>query len=468
MRYAELTEKWNKKYKSSINCNNPKGFSQKAHCAGRKKNESVEKQITDQDLQQLETYADRLFASLGIDVEFSKHFKDRVNDPRNAKPITMAELTRLFKQIYKQHGKPIAQLGPDAEAVMKDMRTDVNVPFALQWDGQELDLVAKTVMRKPNFATPNQEFTVEAYMMDLNQDEDMLVLRVKDTDQKHHVEVRGKKNYEIDGYDPNDKLHQVLDKLDPATVAKLYGGEEVFLNPKNSRTAPAIATAKKLTTEGSLTEHDLQILEEGIADILKKLPKNLLAKVQPIIKRIPKTAKSLVLVTTLLGVMVNAVAAGDMGKVDVQMDKLNSMATMSTTMDAPATGNFSLDNVEYDRNYNGDIAKAMAVKPEATKDAMAMYDKLGGISNDNYEKMSKMVYDKIEDLRKDYQNATAKKGLQGADALQSDEYKEFRKQSNDLKIMLSTAMEIMTKDAGATGQVIKPNVTPGYTAKVMK
>jgi hypothetical protein len=36
-----LTEKWSKKYKSSINCSNPKGFSQKAHCAGRKKNESV-------------------------------------------------------------------------------------------------------------------------------------------------------------------------------------------------------------------------------------------------------------------------------------------------------------------------------------------------------------------------------------------------------------------------------------------
>lgn len=32
-----LTEKWTKKYKNSIKCNNPKGFSQKAHCAGRKK-----------------------------------------------------------------------------------------------------------------------------------------------------------------------------------------------------------------------------------------------------------------------------------------------------------------------------------------------------------------------------------------------------------------------------------------------
>lgn len=37
-----LTEKWSQKYKKSINCSNPKGFSQKAHCAGRKKNEEVE------------------------------------------------------------------------------------------------------------------------------------------------------------------------------------------------------------------------------------------------------------------------------------------------------------------------------------------------------------------------------------------------------------------------------------------
>ena len=32
-----LDEKWSEKYKRSINCNNPKGFSQKAHCQGRKK-----------------------------------------------------------------------------------------------------------------------------------------------------------------------------------------------------------------------------------------------------------------------------------------------------------------------------------------------------------------------------------------------------------------------------------------------
>ena len=30
-------EKWSNDYKKKINCSNPKGFSQKAHCAGRKK-----------------------------------------------------------------------------------------------------------------------------------------------------------------------------------------------------------------------------------------------------------------------------------------------------------------------------------------------------------------------------------------------------------------------------------------------
>jgi len=32
-----IDEKWSQKYKNSINCANPKGFSQRAHCAGRRK-----------------------------------------------------------------------------------------------------------------------------------------------------------------------------------------------------------------------------------------------------------------------------------------------------------------------------------------------------------------------------------------------------------------------------------------------
>ena len=49
----EVEEKWSEKYKNSIDCNNPKGFSQKAHCQGKKKEskEEVEKEV-DEDLRE--------------------------------------------------------------------------------------------------------------------------------------------------------------------------------------------------------------------------------------------------------------------------------------------------------------------------------------------------------------------------------------------------------------------------------
>ena len=122
---------------------------------------SIREDISKSDLDQIEKYADKLFAAVGIDVEFTRHFLDRANDERNKKPISTAELIGLFKKTYKKHGKKIPALGPDAEAVIKDMRTDINVPFVLNIDRDGmLDLVAKTVMRKQNFKTTNMELPV--------------------------------------------------------------------------------------------------------------------------------------------------------------------------------------------------------------------------------------------------------------------------------------------------------------------
>ena len=39
LKKGKVSEKWSQEYKDSIDCNNPKGFSQKAHCQGKKKNE---------------------------------------------------------------------------------------------------------------------------------------------------------------------------------------------------------------------------------------------------------------------------------------------------------------------------------------------------------------------------------------------------------------------------------------------
>lgn len=44
-----VDEKWSQKYKKSIDCNNPKGFSQKAHCQGRKKRKEETKESTGAD-----------------------------------------------------------------------------------------------------------------------------------------------------------------------------------------------------------------------------------------------------------------------------------------------------------------------------------------------------------------------------------------------------------------------------------
>lgn len=119
---------------------------------------SISESISSEQMTLVEDYADKLFGELGLDVEFSRHFRDRLNDPRNEKPITAAELIGLFKRAYQKSGKKIAEMSPNAEAVLQDMRTDINTPFIIEYDGRtgELDLVLKTIMRKKNFTSTNE------------------------------------------------------------------------------------------------------------------------------------------------------------------------------------------------------------------------------------------------------------------------------------------------------------------------
>ena len=54
-----VAEEWSQKYKSSINCSHPKGFSQKAHCAGKKKhNEDMSMEAVCPDCGMCETHGD--------------------------------------------------------------------------------------------------------------------------------------------------------------------------------------------------------------------------------------------------------------------------------------------------------------------------------------------------------------------------------------------------------------------------
>jgi hypothetical protein len=132
----------------------------------KKKTERLRKlkeEITKSDLNQIERIADEWFEDYGIDVTFTHHFLDRVNDPRNGKPISPEELEDIFTQSAEKYGVKLSQFPDNFEAVLLKLRNDINVPFALNYDekNDEIDLVAKTIMRKKDFKTSNPKLTLE-------------------------------------------------------------------------------------------------------------------------------------------------------------------------------------------------------------------------------------------------------------------------------------------------------------------
>lgn len=104
-----------------------------------------------------EKFVDRMFKKLGIDFKFTKHFADRMSDDRNNPCISMKELADFVKKVYKRQGKSLKGVA-GAEAVIKDMQSDLNIPVAVKYDSKndEFDVVMKTIMRKKNFRTPNK------------------------------------------------------------------------------------------------------------------------------------------------------------------------------------------------------------------------------------------------------------------------------------------------------------------------
>lgn len=119
--------------------------------------------VTDEQLQKLEKYLDYLYDAIGIDVEFTRHFIERVNDARNGKQITVAELVDIFRKSYEKHGDVMKNAKEGWEAVLFDRSSDINMPFVLKYDSRkkEMDLVVKTTMRKHSFLTRSKKLVVE-------------------------------------------------------------------------------------------------------------------------------------------------------------------------------------------------------------------------------------------------------------------------------------------------------------------
>ena len=109
------------------------------------------------DLQRVEDYADKVMAP--VDVEFTRHFFDRLTRPEHGKEITDAELIGFFKRLSKQKDRFEDFMDRYDEFVAKDGRTKLNIPFKTRVD----QIIAKTVMRKDDFKTSNAEYKFEKY-----------------------------------------------------------------------------------------------------------------------------------------------------------------------------------------------------------------------------------------------------------------------------------------------------------------
>ena len=98
----------------------------------------ITEDISQQDLEAIEKYADKLFAKVGIDVAFTRHFLDRANDERNKKPITAPELVRIFKQEYKRWAKPIAKMVQIGDAKGNHPSSSSLCPICIQFPSLSL------------------------------------------------------------------------------------------------------------------------------------------------------------------------------------------------------------------------------------------------------------------------------------------------------------------------------------------
>ena len=90
------------------------------------------------------------------------------------------------------------------------------------------------------------------HLLQLERDKraNMLILHILDKNTGKRTEVRGKMGYETNGYDPNDKLHQLLDKVGKsASVSDLMNGDVVSINPRHPDGASAKAAADKAYNE---------------------------------------------------------------------------------------------------------------------------------------------------------------------------------------------------------------------------
>ena len=127
---------WSNKYKSSINCSNPKGFSQKAHCQGKKKrNERIMKLS-----------------------ELKEEIKNVLRE-------------RSINAISKLQQKNLDNISKALEFFKKNKHTDKKEPFIklLKKLGKEKEALAKELDMKVSGMYKNAEYKGESVEESINE-----------------------------------------------------------------------------------------------------------------------------------------------------------------------------------------------------------------------------------------------------------------------------------------------------------
>ena len=254
-----------------------------------KKDTPVSEEVSQKQLNDLEKFADRILKKFDVDIEFTRHFADRMNDKRNDPPITVAELQRVFKKIAKRKAKNIRQ-NPDSEAVIKDLQTDLNLPVVINYDrkNDEFEVINKTIMRKKNFRTTSKTITTEDINEAINESINIpmsLATKIPGLKQKAYqkavrwyLDWRRKNPKQgavgiqraagatgVDGKELQRILHKLIDK------GKLP--KHLATNPAMLKKEDAVATAKDAIDrekESDKAKHDRMLDRARLAATKKK------------------------------------------------------------------------------------------------------------------------------------------------------------------------------------------------------
>ena len=128
------------------------------------------------DIEDVELKIKRNFSSIGIIINFTKHFGDRiVNDATDEKSfkrdnITPEELLNTFDKLKDHHKQIFAEARQfndevkrgEFEGVIMDIFKKINVPFVLEFNKNrgKFELICKTIMKRNNFHVKSKDHII--------------------------------------------------------------------------------------------------------------------------------------------------------------------------------------------------------------------------------------------------------------------------------------------------------------------